>query len=193
MLQTAPAPYCRDLLRDLLREHFCESTWTRSVSMSRHEERVLSMASLQGGKILNPANWVKNPKPAFTRSDARGVYGVGHNSFARSKAGEWLIVSGKLPRCLAKALGRAMRPAVAQNAVVCAFCRVCSRGCWAPKQRVQCSMQPWCHLESHSQKLSHLCCCCLLAAAPCRACLCDSCQHTQGLLATITYHKWCLL
>lgn len=43
--------------------------------------------------LLNPESWQKSPEPVFSRSDADGVYGPGHNGFFSSPDGteDWIV------------------------------------------------------------------------------------------------------
>lgn len=47
--------------------------------------------------LMNPASWQQHPEPVFTRCDANGVYGPGHNSFFRSPDGteDWICYHAK--------------------------------------------------------------------------------------------------
>ena len=53
----------------------------------------LGMLTYKGGDVLSPGSWVKSPNPVFTRSDANGVYGPGHNGFFTSPDGSesWIV------------------------------------------------------------------------------------------------------
>lgn len=50
-----------------------------------------------GADPLNPANWRQHPGPVFSRNDAAGVYGPGHNDFFKSPDGteDWIAYHGK--------------------------------------------------------------------------------------------------
>ncbi len=47
--------------------------------------------------LMNPASWVQHPAPVFTRHDAHGVYGPGHNNFFQSPDGteDWIVYHAK--------------------------------------------------------------------------------------------------
>lgn len=47
--------------------------------------------------LLNPASWHQYPDPVFTRQDASGVYGPGHNYFFKSPDGQedWIVYHAK--------------------------------------------------------------------------------------------------
>ncbi len=51
----------------------------------------------EDANLLDPKSWVQHPKPVFSRSDANGVYGPGHNAFFKSPDGkeDWIIYHGK--------------------------------------------------------------------------------------------------
>ncbi|NJW55375.1 family 43 glycosylhydrolase, partial [Salinimicrobium sp. CDJ15-91] len=53
----------------------------------------LGLLSLTGEDILDPANWEKNAKPIFRKSEENGVYAPGHNSFFKSPDGteDWIL------------------------------------------------------------------------------------------------------
>lgn len=42
--------------------------------------------------LLDPKSWRKSPTPVFTTSEANGIYGPGHNSFAKAPDGTDLLV-----------------------------------------------------------------------------------------------------
>ncbi len=48
--------------------------------------------------LMNPASWKQYPTPVFTRSDAGGVYGPGHNYFFKSPDGkqDWIAYHAKI-------------------------------------------------------------------------------------------------
>jgi GH43 family beta-xylosidase len=52
----------------------------------------LGMLTHQGGDPLEVESWSKHPEPVFQRSDERGVYGPGHNTFFKSPDGteDWM-------------------------------------------------------------------------------------------------------
>jgi GH43 family beta-xylosidase len=47
--------------------------------------------------VTDPASWRQHPEPVFTRCDANGVYGPGHNGFFRSPDGtqDWIVYHAK--------------------------------------------------------------------------------------------------
>jgi len=47
--------------------------------------------------FMDPASWAQHPAPVFTRYDAHGVYGPGHNHFFRSPDGteDWIVYHAK--------------------------------------------------------------------------------------------------
>jgi GH43 family beta-xylosidase len=47
--------------------------------------------------LLNPASWKQYPEPVFTRNDAAGVFGPGHNGFFKSPDGaeDWIVYHAK--------------------------------------------------------------------------------------------------
>lgn len=47
--------------------------------------------------VMDPASWTQHSTPVFTRCDAHGVYGPGHNHFFRSPDGteDWIVYHGK--------------------------------------------------------------------------------------------------
>jgi len=47
--------------------------------------------------LLAPASWKQHPEPVFTRDDAHGIYGPGHNFFFRSPDGKegWIVYHAK--------------------------------------------------------------------------------------------------
>jgi GH43 family beta-xylosidase len=58
----------------------------------------LWMKSLpNGADPMVPGNWTQHPGPVFSRNDAAGVFGPGHNSFFRSPDGteDWIAYHGK--------------------------------------------------------------------------------------------------
>lgn len=58
------------------------------------DDYCLGMLSLKkGGDPLNPSDWTKRSDPVFTRNDAAGAYGPGHNGFFKSRDGseDWII------------------------------------------------------------------------------------------------------
>ncbi|GAA3232747.1 family 43 glycosylhydrolase [Dactylosporangium siamense] len=58
-----------------------------SASQCKSADYALGMLSYTGGDPLNPGSWVKSAQPIFTRNDAAGVFGPGHNSFFTSPDG----------------------------------------------------------------------------------------------------------
>ncbi|MBM0206797.1 glycoside hydrolase family 43 protein [Micromonospora sp. STR1s_5] len=52
---------------------------------------------LDGADPMNAANWAQHSGPVFTRDDAAGVFGPGHNSFFRSPDGteDWIAYHAK--------------------------------------------------------------------------------------------------
>jgi GH43 family beta-xylosidase len=53
----------------------------------------LGRLTYNGGNPLSPSSWVKNPDPVFSRNDANGVFGPGHNGFFTSPDGteNWIV------------------------------------------------------------------------------------------------------
>ncbi len=51
----------------------------------------------ENADVLNPKSWKQYPRPVFTRNDAAGVYGPGHNGFFRSPDGkeDWIVYHAK--------------------------------------------------------------------------------------------------
>lgn len=51
----------------------------------------------EGSDPLDPASWRQHPEPVFTRNDAGGVYGPGHNHFFQSPDGtqDWIVYHAK--------------------------------------------------------------------------------------------------
>ncbi len=47
--------------------------------------------------LMNPASWKQSPLPVFTRNDAAGVFGPGHNGFFKSPDGreDWIVYHAK--------------------------------------------------------------------------------------------------
>lgn len=46
--------------------------------------------------LMNPASWKQYPQPVFTRNDADGVFGPGHNGFFKSPDGtDWIVYHAK--------------------------------------------------------------------------------------------------
>lgn len=47
--------------------------------------------------LLNPASWKQYPQPVFTRNDAAGVFGPGHNGFFKSpdSTEDWIVYHAK--------------------------------------------------------------------------------------------------
>jgi GH43 family beta-xylosidase len=47
--------------------------------------------------LMNPASWKQYPEPVFTRNDAAGVFGPGHNGFFKSPDGtqDWIVYHAK--------------------------------------------------------------------------------------------------
>ena len=58
-----------------------------SASQCRSADYALGLLTYTGGDPLDPAAWSKSPTPIFTRNDAAGVFGPGHNSFFTSPDG----------------------------------------------------------------------------------------------------------
>ncbi|MDO0937614.1 family 43 glycosylhydrolase [Streptomyces sp. DG2A-72] len=69
---------------------------TFSASSCQTADYKLGQLELTGSDPLNPASWTKKSTPVFQRSDARGVYGPGHNGFFTSPDGteNWLVYHG---------------------------------------------------------------------------------------------------
>lgn len=64
----------------------CSGCWT--------DEYKLGVLSLkEGGDPLNPADWVKNPRPLFVKDPQKKVFAPGHNSFFKSPDGceDWIL------------------------------------------------------------------------------------------------------
>jgi GH43 family beta-xylosidase len=53
----------------------------------------LGMLTYNGGDPLSEEAWVKHPEPVFQRSDERGVFAPGHNTFFKSPDGteDWIV------------------------------------------------------------------------------------------------------
>ncbi len=51
----------------------------------------------ENADLLDPRSWRQHPEPVFTRADANGVFGPGHNGFFRSPDGteDWIVYHGK--------------------------------------------------------------------------------------------------
>ncbi|RYG22338.1 beta-xylosidase [bacterium] len=50
----------------------------------------------QNADLLDPASWKQWPEPVFTRNDAAGVYGPGHNGFFQTDDGQdWIVYHAK--------------------------------------------------------------------------------------------------
>lgn len=51
----------------------------------------------EASDVLDPASWRQHPAPVFTRYDAHGVYGPGHNGFFKSPDGteDWIVYHAK--------------------------------------------------------------------------------------------------
>lgn len=51
----------------------------------------------EGADLLDARSWRQHPEPVFTRCDANGVYGPGHNGFFQSPDGseDWIIYHAK--------------------------------------------------------------------------------------------------
>ena len=46
--------------------------------------------------LLNPASWQQHPDPVFSRNDAAGVFGPGHNGFFKAADGtDWIVYHAK--------------------------------------------------------------------------------------------------
>jgi GH43 family beta-xylosidase len=46
--------------------------------------------------LMNPVSWKQYPQPVFTRNDAAGVYGPGHNGFFKASDGtDWIVYHAK--------------------------------------------------------------------------------------------------
>ncbi|WP_433892676.1 family 43 glycosylhydrolase [Streptomyces sp. CA-111067] len=58
-----------------------------SASQCHTPDYALGMLTFTGGDPLAPASWVKSEQPVFSRNDAAGVFGPGHNSFFTSPDG----------------------------------------------------------------------------------------------------------
>jgi GH43 family beta-xylosidase len=66
---------------------------TYSASSCNTPDYKLGTLTWTGGDPMSAASWTKRSTPIFQRSDANGVYGPGHASFARSPDGAetWII------------------------------------------------------------------------------------------------------
>lgn len=55
------------------------------------------LAASPDADLLDPAAWAQHPTPVFTRHDAHGVYGPGHNNFFQSPDGteDWIVYHAK--------------------------------------------------------------------------------------------------
>lgn len=53
----------------------------------------VGLLTYNGGDPLLSSSWTKSPNPIFSRSDANGVYGPGHNGFFKSPDGteDWIV------------------------------------------------------------------------------------------------------
>lgn len=58
-----------------------------SASQCKSADYKLGLLTYGGGDPLDPAAWTKSAEPVFTRNDAAGVFGPGHNSFFTSPDG----------------------------------------------------------------------------------------------------------
>ncbi|MCI3278366.1 family 43 glycosylhydrolase [Streptomyces cylindrosporus] len=66
---------------------------TYSASHCGTPDYKLGQLELTGSDPLDPASWTKKSTPVFTRNDAAGVYGPGHNGFFTSPDGteNWIV------------------------------------------------------------------------------------------------------
>jgi len=55
------------------------------------------LAARDDADLMDPASWAQHPTPVFTRHDAHGVYGPGHNNFFQSPDGteDWIVYHAK--------------------------------------------------------------------------------------------------
>ncbi|MCU4164425.1 family 43 glycosylhydrolase [Carboxylicivirga caseinilyticus] len=67
-----------------------------SASASWTQWYCLGMFTCSDGNVMNASSWVKSPEPVFQKSDANGVYGVGHASLTISPDGkeDWICYHG---------------------------------------------------------------------------------------------------
>lgn len=90
----------------------CEEVREAPVALLRHGKIFLVYSACDTGKpdyklgmlianetdeLLNPISWKQYSEPVFTRCDANGVYGPGHNGFFQSPDGteDWIVYHGK--------------------------------------------------------------------------------------------------
>ena len=54
------------------------------------------LSATTNSDLMNPAAWKQFPSPVFTRNDAAGVFGPGHNGFFKAADGtDWIVYHGK--------------------------------------------------------------------------------------------------
>jgi GH43 family beta-xylosidase len=71
---------------------------TFSVSGCSTPDYALALLSCSDGNYLNAGSWTKSTAPVFSRADANGSYGPGHNSFTKSPDGceDWIVYHAKI-------------------------------------------------------------------------------------------------
>jgi GH43 family beta-xylosidase len=59
--------------------------------------KVCMLIANENSDLLDPKSWVQHPAPVFTRCDAHGVYGPGHNGIFKSPDGteDWIVYHAK--------------------------------------------------------------------------------------------------
>jgi GH43 family beta-xylosidase len=61
---------------------------TYSASATNHNYCVGLLTADADADLLDPASWKKSPQPVFKSSEARGIYGPGHNSYTTTQDGK---------------------------------------------------------------------------------------------------------
>jgi GH43 family beta-xylosidase len=61
---------------------------TYSASATNHNYCVGLLTADADADLLDPASWKKSPQPVFKSSEARGIYGPGHNSYTTTRDGK---------------------------------------------------------------------------------------------------------
>jgi GH43 family beta-xylosidase len=61
---------------------------TYSASATNHNYCVGLLTADADADLLDPASWKKSPQPVFQSSEARGIYGPGHNSYTTTRDGK---------------------------------------------------------------------------------------------------------